>query len=71
MIYFDLTDLVEFSRYSNNVSGIQRVIMNVAAEIEHEPETRFIYRNQIDGKFYEILTKFYPIKTFFPSNAKP
>lgn len=54
MIYFDLTDLVEFSRYSNNVSGIQRVIMNVAAEIEHEPETRFIYRNQIDGKFYEI-----------------
>ena len=44
MIYFDLTDLVEFSRYSNNVSGIQRVIMNVAAEIEHEPETRFIYR---------------------------
>lgn len=55
MIYFDLTDLVEFSRYSNNVSGIQRVIMNVAAEIEHEPETRFIYRNQIDGKFYEII----------------
>ena len=42
MIYIDLTDLVEFARFNDVVSGIQRVVYNLARELEDDSEVSFV-----------------------------
>lgn len=54
MIYIDLSDLALFAQFSNNVSGIQRVIFNFAKEVQNESDVRFVYRNLSDNKWYCI-----------------
>ena len=54
MIYFDISDIVVFSQCSNVVSGIQRVVFNLAKELRSENNVKFIYRNLGNGKWYSL-----------------
>ena len=55
-LFFDLTGEIEYSKCSNHVSGVERVIAILCKElIKKEEKIRFIFFNGSDHKWYEIF----------------
>jgi len=55
-LYFDISDIVEFARTHNHVSGIQRVQQRVIASLaeKHGDQIICTYKNPRDGRFFQV-----------------
>ena len=54
MIYYDLTDLVNHSQYSNRVSGIQRVVLEIAKVLSKRDDVKFFMLNPAIDKWCTV-----------------
>ena len=54
MFYYDVTDLINHARLTNQVSGIQRVILEIAKKLVLEESVKLCFMSPITGKFYVI-----------------
>lgn len=53
-ICLDISEIINFSRHSNCVSGIQRVIIELAKELQEDKNVRFVFLDDKEGEWKEL-----------------
>ena len=54
IICLDISDLINFSRFSNCVSGIQRVVLELAKEFQNDNRVKFVFLDHKEGVWREV-----------------